>query len=240
MNARPKPCSWYTAARYSWALMPEATSQTACAQRLDRLGSRRRAGHRRPKEDRQRDVAAEDGGEQLDQLGDAPRRRDLLDLVAERFEQGRRRVHRVVVARVDRTVDRRRQCEGDPQRARLPRGRCGEGTRPAAAPRSRRPARGRRARRAARPSRRTVRVSTPSTTRKDSPSSGALEIRPRAGLSPTRPQQAAGMRIEPPPSLAWATGTMPEATAAAEPPEEPPGVRSRSQGLRAGPKRATR
>ena len=45
------------------------------------------------------------------------------------------------------------------------------------------------------------------------------------------------MRIEPPPSLPWATGTMPEATAAAAPPEEPPGVRSRSHGLRVGPNR---
>ena len=62
-------------------------------------------------------------------------------------------------------------------------------------------------------------------------------MRPRAGLSPTSPQQAAGIRIEPPPSLPWATGTMPAATAAAEPPEEPPGVRSRSHGLRVGPNR---
>ena len=35
--------------------------------------------------------------------------------------------------------------------------------------------------------------------------------RPRWGLSPTRPQQAAGIRMEPPPSLAWAIGTMPAA-----------------------------
>jgi hypothetical protein len=48
------------------------------------------------------------------------------------------------------------------------------------------------------------------------------------------------MRTEPPPSLPWATGTIPEATAAAAPPDEPPGVRSRSQGLRVGPnKRAS-
>ena len=53
---------------------------------------------------------------------------------------------------------------------------------------------------------------------------------------PNRPQQEAGVRIEPPPSLAWAAGTMPAATAAAAPPEEPPGVRSGSQGLRVGPK----
>ena len=43
------------------------------------------------------------------------------------------------------------------------------------------------------------------------------------------------MRIEPPPSLPCASGTIPAATAAAEPPEEPPGVRSRSHGLRVGP-----
>ena len=49
---------------------------------------------------------------------------------------------------------------------------------------------------------------------------------------------AAGMRIEPPPSLAWATGTIPDATAAAEPPLEPPVERSVLRGLRAGPKSA--
>ncbi len=38
------------------------------------------------------------------------------------------------------------------------------------------------------------------------------------------------------PSLAAAQGTIPAATAAAAPPEEPPGVWSVSQGLRAGPK----
>ena len=45
----------------------------------------------------------------------------------------------------------------------------------------------------------------------------------------------AGIRIEPPPSLACATGTMPEATAAPEPPLEPPVVRSVFQGLRLAP-----
>ena len=43
------------------------------------------------------------------------------------------------------------------------------------------------------------------------------------------------MRIEPPPSLACATGTMPDATAAAEPPLEPPVEWSGLQGLRVGP-----
>ena len=68
-----------------------------------------------------------------------------------------------------------------------------------------------------------------------SPISGPSEIRWRVGLSPNEAAVTlAGIRIEPPPSLAWAIGTMPEATAAAEPPLEPPVVRSVSQGLRVG------
>ena len=49
------------------------------------------------------------------------------------------------------------------------------------------------------------------------------------------PVHAAGMRTDPMPSLPCATGTCPDATAAAEPPDEPPGVRSRFQGLRVTP-----
>ena len=44
------------------------------------------------------------------------------------------------------------------------------------------------------------------------------------------------MRMEPPPSLPWASGTTPAATAAAEPPLEAPGASDGSQGLRAAPK----
>ena len=58
---------------------------------------------------------------------------------------------------------------------------------------------------------------------------------PSPGLIPTSPQLEAGMRIEPPPSAARATGTMAADTAAALPPEEPPGLCSRLQGLRATP-----
>src|SRR5439155_10662011 len=64
---------------------------------------------------------------------------------------------------------------------------------------------------------------------------GAGETRPRDGLSPKSPQHEAGMRIEPPPSEAWARGSAPAATAAAAPPDEPPGVRAVSQGLRHAP-----
>ena len=82
---------------------------------------------------------------------------------------------------------------------------------------------------------RTVRLSTPLVA-SAAPSTpyGPGETRPREGLRPTRPQAAAGMRSEPPPSLPWATGTIPAATAAAAPPLEPPAVRLRSHGLRAG------
>src|SRR6266550_3415848 len=68
--------------------------------------------------------------------------------------------------------------------------------------------------------------------------SGACEIRPRLGLSPTRPQHDAGIRIEPPPSLPCPNPTIPEATAAAVPPEEPPAVREPSHGFRVGPNRS--
>src|SRR5919204_3172142 len=50
------------------------------------------------------------------------------------------------------------------------------------------------------------------------------------------PQSAAGCRIEPPVSVPIAQGARPAATAAALPPEEPPGTRPRSHGLRTGPK----
>ena len=74
-----------------------------------------------------------------------------------------------------------------------------------------------------------------STLRPASARTGPIEMRPWLGLSPTRPHADAGMRMLPPPSDALAIGTMPAATAAAAPPLEPPGVRSRSHGLCVGP-----
>ena len=61
---------------------------------------------------------------------------------------------------------------------------------------------------------------------------------PRPGLSVTSPQAAAGSRSEPMPSLPCASGTEPEATAAALPPERPGGRASGVPGVagdRAGP-----
>ncbi len=58
--------------------------------------------------------------------------------------------------------------------------------------------------------------------------------RPKVGLMPTVPHRLAGMRIEPPVSDPIATGTRRAATAAPEPPLEPPGTRVRSQGFFVG------
>ena len=55
------------------------------------------------------------------------------------------------------------------------------------------------------------------------------------GLKPTTPQKAAGRITEPLVCEPTAPGTMHAATAAAEPLEDPPGVRSGSCGLRVLP-----
>ena len=51
---------------------------------------------------------------------------------------------------------------------------------------------------------------------------------------PVMPVSEAGWRIEPPVSVPVAAGTRRAATAAAEPPDEPPGMRLKSQGLCTG------
>src|SRR5690348_6184424 len=82
----------------------------------------------------------------------------------------------------------------------------------------------------------TVRARPPYVLSPNQPSrAGWEDTRPRVGFIPTRPQQAAGIRSEPPPSEPVAQGTIPEATAPAEPPEDPPGVRSGFHGLRVTP-----
>jgi hypothetical protein len=48
---------------------------------------------------------------------------------------------------------------------------------------------------------------------------------------PSSPLNAAGMRMDPPPSPPLAMGSRPPATAAADPPEDPPAVRPCCQGL---------
>src|SRR5262245_32552432 len=65
---------------------------------------------------------------------------------------------------------------------------------------------------------------------------GQVEMRPRCGLIPTRLFHAAGIRTLPAPSDPIAAATRPAATAAALPPDEPPGVRLLAHGLRVCPK----
>ena len=65
---------------------------------------------------------------------------------------------------------------------------------------------------------------------------GSLRNAAVRGLEAEAPTKLAGMRIEPPPSLAVTSGSMHAAIAADEPPLEPPGVSSRFHGLRVTPK----
>ena len=52
---------------------------------------------------------------------------------------------------------------------------------------------------------------------------------------PSTPHSEAGCRIEPPVSVPSVIGAKPAATAAALPPEDPPGTRPRSHGFLHGP-----
>jgi len=61
-------------------------------------------------------------------------------------------------------------------------------------------------------------------------------MRPSEGLRPDRPHTAEGMRIDPPPSEPVQRGTIPAATAALAPPEDPPALRSSFHGLRVEPR----
>src|SRR6185437_6047983 len=55
------------------------------------------------------------------------------------------------------------------------------------------------------------------------------------GLKPNRPLSAAGSRKDPPASFPWAIGTIPAATNAADPPDEPPADSPSRHGLSVGP-----
>ena len=67
------------------------------------------------------------------------------------------------------------------------------------------------------------------------PSSGVTFPGTYLGFIEKIPQKAAGIRSDPPPSLPSVSGTVPDATAAAEPELEPPVVRETSHGLRVVP-----
>jgi len=69
-----------------------------------------------------------------------------------------------------------------------------------------------------------------------SQSDGQVGTRPAEGRRPTRPQNEAGIRSEPPRSVPSARAIMPLASAAAPPPVEPPAERDGFHGLRVQPK----
>src|ERR1700675_412218 len=64
---------------------------------------------------------------------------------------------------------------------------------------------------------------------------GQFGVSPGVGRIPTMPQNEAGIRIEQPKSVPCASGTIPVATATADPPEEPAGLNAGFQGLRVTP-----
>src|SRR4051812_23236715 len=81
----------------------------------------------------------------------------------------------------------------------------------------------------------TERASGPSVAYPFSGAQGAMDTRPRDGLRPNTPQQDAGIRMEPAPSLPWEMGQRPAARAAAAPPLDPPVERLVSHGFRQTP-----
>ena len=64
---------------------------------------------------------------------------------------------------------------------------------------------------------------------------GSRGTRPKLCFKPTTPQKEEGILMDPPPSLPMATAHRPAATAAADPPLEPPGVRVWSTGFAVAP-----
>ena len=80
---------------------------------------------------------------------------------------------------------------------------------------------------------RTVRANGPTWSSDDANAiSPYRDTAPYVGFMPTMPHSAAGWRIEPPVSEPSDHGAWHAATQAAEPPLDPPGTRSMSQGFR--------
>jgi hypothetical protein len=85
---------------------------------------------------------------------------------------------------------------------------------------------------------RTRRASGPTTSRLSARgNTPSIGTRPNVGRTPTMPLQAAGTRIEPLVSVPSAASAIPDATATAEPLDEPPGECACDQALRTSPKR---
>src|SRR5215472_12477339 len=83
----------------------------------------------------------------------------------------------------------------------------------------------------------TVRLIGPTCATVPKGDNGKAGTRPKLGFNPNTPAKLAGMRMEPPPSVPSAKGQNRAASAADEPPDEPPGVFSLFHGLRVMPVR---
>ena len=81
----------------------------------------------------------------------------------------------------------------------------------------------------------TVRVSGPWWAMVPSGDAGKAGTRARVGFSPKQPVKAAGMRMEPPPSVPRCKAPMPSTVDATAPAEDPPVVMRVSHGLRVKP-----
>src|SRR3954466_15253883 len=82
----------------------------------------------------------------------------------------------------------------------------------------------------------TVRPKTPIWSSDDAKATSPYRLtRPYVGFTPTTPQKAAGCLTEPPVSDPRAIGVIPAATAAADPPDDPPGTQRTSIGFLVGP-----
>ena len=175
------------------------------------------------------------------------RRRRRLDVVAEALQQRRRGADGLDAVVVDPLVARMVVEQPDPQRPGIGADLVGVRADRAAAAITVSPTPGPRVASSRRAVSRTVRLTQCSTPRPASARSGPSEIRPWLTLSPTSPQHDAGMRIEPPPSEAWAIGTMPggdrgrrAAARSARRAVEVPRVAGRPARLRLGGRQAAR
>src|SRR6476646_3837816 len=81
----------------------------------------------------------------------------------------------------------------------------------------------------------TVRLMGPTCATVPKGDNGQAGTRPKLGFTPKTPEKLAGIRMEPPPSVPSASGAKRAASAAAEPPEDPPGVFCLFHGLRVTP-----
>ena len=194
---------------------------------FDIVGAQLSAERRQPRIDRVRDVRGDDDAGRHPKRQPVELRRRCLDAMPKRFAQRRCASHGIDAVGMRRNAGQRLRIERDPQAPR----RVGALREERAARMSARDT----DRRAAGPWVASRNAALSRTRARDdvadrhaAPALADIRaraaLRARVGFRPTRPQHDAGMRIEPPPSVACAAGMTPAATAAPAPPLDPPEV----------------